>query len=126
MKSTELRIGNIIESRTKHPVKANWGTLKALENGEKTYFPIQLTEEWILKFGFKGSVNTNIYAIFSEVSNEINENYDVVFKIIRTPDLFNNSITKSYRYENTYIKYVHQLQNIYFALTGNELQCEGF
>lgn len=116
MKSTELRIGNIIESRTKHPVKANWGTLRALENGEKTYFPIPLTEEWLVKLGFK---KENYFT------------YDNGLISISLPSedplLWRNGRT----YFNSWKicdapKYVHNLQNIYFALTDNELQCEGF
>ena len=107
MKANELRIGNIIESRTKHPIIVNWGTLKALENGEKTYFPIPLTEEWLLKFGFE-------WKNFAMRNGRIS---------IRESDgKYNLHLTNEAASTITIqIKYVHQLQNLYFALTGEEL-----
>jgi len=62
--------------------------------------PIVLTEEWLLNFGFKGS---DIDDYFIELSNG---NF---FKLGSLDPIATN------------IFYVHQLQNLYFALTGKEL-----
>ena len=32
-----------------------------------------------------------------------------------------NGFTVEYKYGHVYLKYAHQLQNLYFALTGREL-----
>jgi len=122
MKSTELRIGNIIESRTKHPVKANWGTLRALENGEKTYFPIELNDDWFKKLGFfkdDGYWKKDAY-------NDA-DGWDIIIRILDVRKFFSNEHLY-YNYTNgiVKIKYVHQLQNLFFALTGQELPCDGF
>ena len=69
-------------------------------------FPIPLTEEWLIKFGVK---------LMPESEYTMNT-YDIAgFKLWRTNGkfLFNDKIE---------IKYVHQLQNIYFALTNKELE----
>jgi hypothetical protein len=80
---------------------------------------ILLTEEWLLKFGFKKENNT-IYSISDKLSSsEVGKWY--FFKNE------NNSFTPHIKRENKFswigkeIKYVHQLQNLYFALTGEEL-----
>ena len=71
--------------------------------------PIPLTEEWLLKFGFENlsltpkfdgsKCNFTFYWEVDEIV--LRENYEDIF------------ITR--------ISYVHQLQNLYFALTGEEL-----
>lgn len=76
--------------------------------------PIPLTEEWLLKFGFEKSNNNTEFYTF---------------------DLSKLSIhlkSKQYADGRTYfnswciiekqIEYVHQLQNLYFALTQEELK----
>ncbi len=67
---------------------------------------IPLTEDWLVRFGLnepKGVHNDNFSGLIS-----VGMLYDgCVFYIGNT--------------EVTYIKYVHQLQNLYFALTQKEL-----
>jgi len=68
--------------------------------------PITITEEWLVKFGFENHENYFWYKkenIFSNMLSVGIQNKDGVITII----------------EN--IKYLHQLQNLYFALTGKEL-----
>jgi hypothetical protein len=78
--------------------------------------PIPLTEEWVLRFGF-----------------EIKEDPESVFYSIYFDGLTNGSVeigrTKGcsfYYFENinfiTQIKHVHEMQNIFHALTGEELK----
>lgn len=71
--------------------------------------PIKLTEEWLLKFGFYKRYTTGNYSIvINGYSYGINTsgNVDLDYE----------------EYENICeIKYVHQLQNFYSALTGEEL-----
>jgi hypothetical protein len=74
--------------------------------------PIELTEEWFLKFGFD-SLDTSFGKLFE-------------FRTGRYAWLIDNfgSLHLYYsEYENiANVKYVHQLQNLYFALTGQELE----
>ena len=74
--------------------------------------PIPLTEEWLLIFGFKKRKNRHLFhwenkIVISEYKDEF-ENF------------FYPKTGYDIRFSNE-IKYVHQLQNLYFALTGAEL-----
>jgi len=71
--------------------------------------PIPLTEEWLLKFGFEK--NDNNQFILMEGSVDILFNKDLNGW---TCDGINFSINMT--------EHVHQLQNLYFALTGEELK----
>ena len=72
--------------------------------------PIPLTEEWLIKFGFikfngwffLETRFTSIYIspLTGYCSIGANEEYDFPYKVL----------------------YIHQLQNLYFALTGEELK----
>lgn len=69
--------------------------------------PIELNEEWLFKMGFM--CNKNEYCILG--FDRFN-----VFQSVKGPYLFCDD-EKAIRY----VKYVHELQNIFFALTGEEL-----
>ena len=73
--------------------------------------PIPLTEEWLVKFGFK-----------IEGKTWGNTNYSKDFSGIWLQDrgeLYKCTISNGNKHIE--IRYVHQLQNLYFALTGEEL-----
>jgi hypothetical protein len=67
--------------------------------------PIELTEEWLLKFGFKQTFISKIHLTFDKGSFHL-------LKRVNHIQIW---------YENIDVKYVHQLQNLYFALTNQEL-----
>lgn len=69
-------------------------------------FGIPLTEEWLLKFGFLSNPYDDIYEL------------DGFYLDAICIDL---NLGVQYYYNGLEIKYVHQLQNLYFALTGTEL-----
>ena len=71
--------------------------------------PIPLTKEWLLKFGFK--YKEMYYE--SEYLTALNDCFIVVERV--TGFFYVDA-------PNNEIKYVHQLQNLYFALTGEELE----
>jgi hypothetical protein len=87
----------------------------------KSLKPIPLTEEWLLKFGFKkreSSVSDSFY---------IGENpttRDWMFDIFWIKNMMDYSYEDYPFYRNGHfkIKSVHQLQNLYFALTGEDLE----
>lgn len=117
MNANELRIGDIAyrtNKLTKEKLTIELTASCILDisaNGEMSSFiyePIPLTEEWFIKFGFEVTVNNNHYLEHGSI--EIGRMSSKRFYI-------------QIRSENTTldIKYVHQLQNLYFALTGQEL-----
>ena len=115
MKTSELRIGNLV----------NYGGVTSeVSRVDKLFFyveasetptfskdegrgakPIQLTEEWLLKLGFvKHGKYGYFYIDFFCVDLDMNGQFfmcDIDIHIV--------------------LKHVHQLQNLYFALTGEEL-----
>lgn len=118
MKSNELRIGNIIEI-DQYPNNRVITTIECGNDIDQVIKlngkPIPLTEEWLLKFGFlKYKYGHNAYRQKSFIIEEgLLKNY---------PYGFRKRIFKEDSLGLTYLKHVHQLQNLYFALTGEELQ----
>ncbi len=83
--------------------------------------PIPLTEEWLLKFGFeKDDLTEGLYTkIMLEYNLEVSQNG---FSGTLEKDLLWFITIKAYNNQVTFQKrYVHQLQNLYFSLTGEEL-----
>lgn len=109
MKANELRIGNyVLINDTLVQMKSFHG-LCNIESKPEEFEPIPLTEEWLIKFGlFK---NNNAW-VLNKPSSDIRK--------------FEFSIWKDLTYNTAElqpdIKHVHQLQNLYFALTGEELK----
>ena len=109
MKATELRIGNWYSSGVD------------MDTGEQVYNqvlpdlymnwhvngcwakPIPLTKEWLERFGFE--INQNGY--YQKGEYKISDKMEFYFF-----DVGDWQMT---------INYVHQLQNLYFSLTGKEL-----
>jgi len=116
MKASELRIGNFVTTiddkiictsvKGFYGFPVNTGIIN--HNNSVNDFeylkPIPLTEEWLLKFGFEQKNGIKCW---------VNEDVEICFE----------TLANYYRlYPRTNkIKYVHQLQNLYFALTGEEL-----
>lgn len=120
MKLSDFRIGNLVNED--HFVKAI-----TLEN-ELTIWnkkghdyltildiePIVLTEEWLLKFGFIKNKYQNKDSIVDYIDNNTGwftlAEKDGYFCLCEYRDFIGKQF-----------KYVHQLQNLYFALAGEEL-----
>lgn len=149
MKSNELRIGNWINIYDDFNAKVTGMTntnkawfVKNPHNDDCAFNvhqikPIPLTEEWLLKFGFIDDNKTNrkeYKLIFTYINwclfgNTPESNYFRVYQEtdknkyhedIRGYYLGEFQVYASLSFVIT-IKYVHQLQNLYFALTGKEL-----
>lgn len=101
MEAKELRLGNLVLDRCK-PTTLKPSQLVNLIQGIATYEPIPLTEEWFYKFGFSKSNGW-----FEKNGIELFNIADLYFRA-------NHPIKAD-------VKFVHQLQNLYFALTNEEL-----
>jgi hypothetical protein len=117
MEAKELRIGNLVYDYFREIIiDVNINVLKSIKNNEKClYKPIPLTEEWLLKFGFIGKYKS-VHTHWNYKGFGIEQKSD--------EDDFGGSIPieQVFYYEYRYdIEHVHQLQNLYFALTGEEL-----
>lgn len=129
--ANELRIGNLLEYNGeirevavinldevgfKVPLTIQAISINRFEWNQVN--PIPLTEEWLLLFGFeKEGSEWKLFPCFEIQIIVFNEGlYNGVMFYTRT-------IHTDYRpiYCTKHINHVHQLQNLYFALTGEEL-----
>jgi hypothetical protein len=132
MKIIELRIGNIVGFKNRddcYCVVTDLSSAGGIHLIRKFYdgdeddqpeviddiTPIPLTEEWLLKFGFN-NINSKEYGIkcgscWMSLSNpkDMGEWQDCYCWIFD-------------RFKFIELKYVHQLQNLYFALSDEELK----
>ena len=108
----ELRIGNYYKGASRGNIETvTWQTLRDLEEGKLNCLPILLTEEILLKFGF-----IKDEWCFTFPFNGGHTQYGLEWYGDKLGFSTSDGLTKE-----TWIYYVHQLQNLYFALTGKEL-----
>jgi hypothetical protein len=111
METSELRIGNLF-SNAGEIMKVEWWMLNP--DAKIIFDPIKLTEKWLLKLGFLDVGNKDF--LVGPATKHI-----PCFKagIRGNEGLFSwgNVVLKEIE-----IKYIHQLQNIHFDLTYQELQ----
>jgi len=125
MKANECRVGNLVtyENKTHNifGISEEHPFLDTIEYGAFVVEwidlkPIKLTKEWFLKFGFLWT---------NEVFGD-----DEIYFIFQSEDTWDGSWTENGFYYlgsemlpfGKTIEFVHQLQNLYFALTGKELE----
>lgn len=128
MKASELRIGNFLNYKNtddlaiveiihgKHfDCRDEYGIFTP--NGN--YEPIPLTEEWLINFGmeYTDGFSSSRRLYFNTHEYDLSQvTYNEKEGLLR----FSNGHPKGTSLI-PHIKYVHQLQNLYFALTGEEL-----
>ncbi len=132
MKASELRIGNYIFENDKQATvsmlyeytKEGEGVNGFPERYEPDKYiypkvePIPLTEEWLVKFGFEYDEKECLYKI---LVNKKEEEYIYLASDEKFNYLKCGYKGEYYFHPSQHIQYVHQLQNLYFALTGEEL-----
>ena len=129
MKPNELRIGNYIKLMMNYEdyetIKVDSDELVMVDKKQADYEPLSLTENWLLKHGF--FIENFDYKIPISECN-------VVWLTLIPQDeectAYSVCVTQTDENEddqNVFLSdiiYVHQVQNLYFALTGNELKDE--
>lgn len=117
IKASDLRIGNCIWDDTKQMVKfVNHRVISDLASSAEPlpYSPIPLTPEWLERCGFKYEAPYYCIGWFVLAVNTIRNgsgNHDgFIFKMHIEGKL-----------KTIVVRSLHQLQNFYFALTGEEL-----
>ena len=138
MKASELRIGNYVTTINRggdvhlptgitevvggiglftidlYDYKKHFTEQVARVEGLGNIIGIPLTEEWLLRFGFKMDGIGHWW---------MNEEFDFYEFVDRNEDGFMLVIAGE-EHKETYVKHVHQLQNLYFALVGEELKIQ--
>jgi hypothetical protein len=128
MKANELRLGNwvILDwTGNQYPFDeqieiTNFSVLKEFHEGQRQYSGIPLTEEWLVRFGFK-DFKTDYGIMLNTLDRHLvvmparNEYYPCI-----EVEAEFASGEKQVCHLNK-IEYVHSLQNLYWCLTGEEL-----
>ena len=131
MKANEIRIGNYIGveevdlnsgSEIISSYQCNLNDIAEIERGNvrNRYSPIPLTEEWLLKLGF--SATSHLHNFYHEDN--------MYFQIMSTIRNTQTGERSGFYFDSDgfdlKLDHVHQLQNLYFALTGEELELKQF
>jgi hypothetical protein len=115
IQSSELRMNNYVYSSDfvikSYSPQGLFNLMKNIDDGYNNIKPIPLTEQWLIDFGFKN------------VSLGEWEKGDIILDNEYTDKGIWNIVEDS-QCLNINVKHVHQLQNLYFALTNKELNYE--
>ena len=119
MEITELRIGNLIKyanhkGHIGNEYFVDLDILKEIQEGIK-YQPIPLTEEWLSKLGF-GFVSHKAGQIYYRHRSN-------GWTVLHSYGKWHYSTSQSVCLGKE-LKYVHDLQNLFFSLIGDELELE--
>lgn len=131
MKNNEFRIGNFVNYLGDNYQVVEIGLIGILGTSKEGQFsskidnphlqPIELTEELALKLGFKRFESDGVVGFDTYEPEEKTIWYEIgKFTLVQWGEN-----TEFYFSDNNLripVKYVHQLQNLYFALTGVELE----
>jgi hypothetical protein len=113
MKANELRIGNLVTDSI--------GIVEIGKNGKidwgDIYNPIPITENILLKCGFD-KINEVLFWLNNTFMFVLNEN---ALSMARPDSVDDEDYSIPMAWIKSNINYLHQLQNLYFALTENEL-----
>ena len=133
MKANELRIGNLVKYDNRifkiDSISTVFPTLNTDEFGigvvdYNNIEPIPLTEDWLLKFGFENNKRANANRYFKEGIYPRSFAFQF-YKNGRVDFWYSDfNVGNLNRIKYNLLEYVHQLQNLYFALTGKELEYE--
>jgi len=134
----EIRIGNYLKDRNGKVLRVDF--IEYVENGFSTKFgqkifseeegipmteysdyaePIKLTEEWLQKFGFE-KTDDYVDIIYYEQKNRSKRRFYICFDYDVNVISFGLAVFDNY-IPLINLQYVHQFQNLYYALTGVEL-----
>lgn len=110
MKANELRIGNYVYRQSDKMI-LNRDSVYQIEvvtrQTESKYDPIPLTSEWLIKFGKKADTSDSFGGFIIPLPNGNG---------LRIKDNKWNA-----QHSETKVDFVHQLQNLYYSITGEEL-----
>ena len=133
MKANELRVGNYVNImndtvdmeyvKTIVTIRRNFVEIECNEDQDSFQYheiqPIPITEYWLLGFGFElvedaGDIKGYKLPGLSTFEVELNHQ-DIALNVCV------DEYCTTVMYDEKFFAYVHQLQNLYFALRGEEL-----
>ena len=111
--ANELRIGNWVMYSSK--IQVNENKIRECVDHPDRFAPIQLTDEWLQRFGFRLG-GDDWYSICMPNGLFFDVERDTFDVVIGQGVDFSHNITE--------LNYVHQLQNLFYYLTGEELKLQ--
>lgn len=130
----DLRCGNIlmylISEGKWQPTVIDWQDLKWISEDpdgfNKVHKPIPLTKEWLMKLGFAEIPNEKKYVYdkvvygvkYLQLNKVYDYAYDAYFEVCQGISLTKPAVS----FNSQPIKFAHQLQNLYYALTKLKLE----
>lgn len=127
MKATELRIGNFVDRENSgHLLEITKEHLYYWDKFKCVLFPMRLTEEWLLKFGFEKHKNGYTWFLEKDCNGDLRTSEDHDEDMLDSFSIDMEDVNVFYfngisKMPDIQIRFVHQLQNLYFALTEEEL-----
>ena len=138
LNARELRIGNLVNPKVKEIILTDeivsvdpsilMVILGEVNNKGIVFEPIQLTEEWLIKFGFTKYewmdgcfIKTSFGDLMIQFFRDEIHLFFTKVSVDSKGMMFDGRRFAGDKKTFTKIQYVHQLQNLYFALTGEEL-----
>ena len=111
MKASELRIGNWVNNNGED-YQITSATIVSLERGDSTAQPIPIMHDWLYKLGFENLTHNH-------------EWFDVATYVHKKISFFvhfdGERLSVDFWIGNEK-RYVHELQNLFYVLTGEELE----
>lgn len=130
MKAKELRIGNWVTQYNEFIKGLTSNSIHKFQINQIHLDPILVTDEWLQKLGFRYSEALTLWMLW-EGNTIFEQNDDIENSCLHGIHFYHNgnhliveSTNDHGEYGNmmfSHIKYVHQIQNTYFALTSEEL-----
>lgn len=114
---TDLRIGNITQDGIVDAIHPQ-GVIETIKDKARHFIdlnladPIELTPEWMERFGFEKINHIHGYTFYS-ANRKKNKSLPPI-------SIYENR-TECYSYSVNHCQYVHQLQNLIHAITGTDL-----
>jgi hypothetical protein len=120
LKASDLRVGNWVELKNSGFIKIDIDNIGDVVSNLAIFKPIELTPELLEKAGFEYHSQERKYEIAIEYHKKIGDRFGHIEKwTIGSKSEYKMSVG-DHRFVT--LKYVHQLQNLYYVLTGQELE----
>jgi hypothetical protein len=117
MNENEVRIGNLVTGDGDP-----YNRVCVIGIGEMDFIhlfnPIPITAEWLIKLGFKKTQSFGLEPAYWKADKE--HTFEIEWDSKTGVDFICSGADIGLLFPH--IKYVHQLQNLYFALTGTDLE----
>lgn len=118
----ELRIGNLL-NKDGIVVTIDAKSIFDIWDNSDKYKPLPLTEEWLIKFGFEKIEDIRYEKKIRITGLEPDDPNAYKLAAIGSRKI-KVAFLSFGKWSSTGVEYVHQFQNLYYAIAGEELQYE--